>query len=648
MNLCTATCSVPADLSHRLPHEAFIDKALELADLNALRLALYQVTHDSSLESMPLVSVAVRGGASWALVPAPQCRDEIRAKAKALLMAGGAEEVPAASISDAELRSLMEMMSGGQPLNDCEFVFHKEQYALHPFPRAAHWSGDEPVQIPEGFRVGIVGAGFNGIATAVQLEQLGIPYVIYEREDEAGGTWHINQYPDARVDTSSFIYQFSFEKRYPWSEYFARGAEVKAYIIHVAKKFDVFSKIRFGRRIASATFDETADIWVLRFGSGDLEPESVNVLVAASGLFAVPKLPDIPGIDEFGGTIVHSTEWSDDIPVEKRRIAVIGNGSTGVQILPRLAADGGEMAVFQRTPQWMSPLENYGVPIPEETRWLLNTMPYYWNWYCYSMVRATFIQQDAQVVDREWQARGGLISQRNDRLRSILTAYVEKRLDGRPDLIAKLLPDYPPLARRLVIDNGWYDALLRDNVELVTDGIETITKDGICTVDGVTRAFDTIVLATGFDTDRYLWPMRVVGRDGLVLEQVWDGDPRAYLGISVPKFPNLYIMYGPNSQPRAGSVVCWFEVWSQHVAQAVVCMLEARATRAEVKQAAFDAHNDAIDAAHADLVWNLGPKGRNYYVNAKGRPQVNSPFRIEEHRAMFQRPIESVYTLSSR
>jgi len=630
---------------HSSSDEALIDRALAIADLNALRMALYQLTNDPALEPIELERVPIRGGASWAHVPASKHHAEIRAKARAMLIRGNAVEQPTSSVSDRQLRDWMEMMIGGTRLNDQEFLFHKEQYGLEKFPRAARWTTGRPAMIPEGFMVGIIGAGPNGIAAAVQLEQLGVPYVIYERGDSAGGTWRINTFPDARVDTSSFIYQFSFEKRYPWSEYFARQDEVHRYFVHVAQKFNITPKIRFNTDVTAATFEPSSNTWVLRLADGSTH--RVNVLIAASGLFNKPNFPDIAGLDDYTGHLLHSTEWTHDIDVRGKRIAVVGNGSTGIQIMPGVAASGAaRVSTFQRTPQWISPLERYGEAIPDETRWLLKHMPYYWNWYCYSMVRATFIQQDAQVVDPAWQARGGLIGERNDKLREIMTRYVHEQLKDRPDLIPKVLPDYPPLARRLVVDNGWYKALLRDNVELVTTEIERFTSNGIRTVDGEEREFDIIALATGFTTEKYLWPISVTGRDGAVLEDTWHGDPRAYLGMTVPQFPNLFIMYGPNSQSRAGSLICWFEVWSQHAAAAVVTLLERGAQHIEVKSTAFEEYNRELDAANAILVWRLGPRGRNYYVNAKGRPQVNCPLRIEDYRARFLRPFDEAYHIS--
>jgi 4-hydroxyacetophenone monooxygenase len=632
------------------PDEELIDRALALADLNALRLALYQLTGDPELERVELVPVPVRGGAMTALVPSPEWRELITAKAKAVLLSDEAAVEADERIGDDALRSLMVLMGGGKELSDDEFVFHKEQFALDPFPRAAQWTDGVAPELPEGFRVGIIGAGFSGVAAGVQFEQLGIPYTIYEREEQAGGTWYRNTFPDARVDTSSFIYQYSFAKRYPWREYFAPQDDVRAYLVDVAEKFGPHDHIRFGADVVEARFDEADALWRLTFADGTAD--AVNVLIAATGLFATAKTPDIPGISDFRGQLLHSLHWKGDVPVEGRRIAILGNGSTGVQVFPAVVRNGAaQVTVFQRTPQWISPLERYREVVPEELGWLLQTMPYYWNWHCYAVVRATYAQQDAQVIDPEWQAGGGAISERNDKLREILTGYIRTQLADRPDLIEKVTPDYPPLARRLIIDNGWYAALLHDDVELVTDSIERVTPTGIRTADGVEREFDLIVLATGFDTEKYLWPLQVVGRDGAALDEAWQaaGDgPRAYLGMTVPGFPSFFVMYGPNSQPRAGSLVSWYEVWSQHAAQAVVTMLEAGGRSIEVRRDAYDAFQQELDAEHELLLWgNASPAGRNYYVNTAGRQQVNSPFRVEEFRSRYTRPFSEVYAVEA-
>lgn len=618
--------------------EARIRTALESANLNVLRLALYQATGDPDLAAMEVVRIPLRGGAFFGYLVADQHHEAIKEKAlRFLLQRPDVHDVRVPA--DDELRAMMALLTG-EELSDSEFRFGREELALEPFPRRAYWSGERPA-VADDVRVVIVGAGASGIAAAIQFELLGIPYAIYERQSEIGGTWNLNRYPDARVDTSSFLYQFKFEKNYPWTEYFASQVEVKRYLEHVARKYGVHDKIRFDVEVTKAHFDEAESRWRLELvRDGAVEQLTADVVVSAAGLFSTPKFPDIPGVDEYEGQLFHTTAWGIDYDATGRRIAVIGNGSTGVQLVPKLAQTADQLYAFQRTPQWISPMENYREQITPDIRWLFDHVPYYWNWFCYSSQVTSSGMQGAQVYDREWQKAGGRISERNDGMRAILTEYIRGKVGHDPDLLAKCLPDYAPLARRLVVDNGWYDALLQDNVELVTEPISRLTAKGIATTDGEVREVDTIVFAAGFEVTKYMWPTEYVGRGGVRMEDLWEKDgPRAHLGLVVPGFPNLFIFYGPNSQPRAGAFLSWIEIWARYTAQAVADLLESGHRTLEVKEEVFEEYNARLDAAHSELIWATeGPVGKNYYVNAHGRQNVNVPFANHEYFEMVAAP----------
>jgi 4-hydroxyacetophenone monooxygenase len=482
----------------------------------------------------------------------------------------------------------------------------------------------------------VIGTGISGIAAGVQLQRLGIPYTIYERRSEVGGTWSINTYPDARVDTTNFMYQFGFEKNYPWTEYFARQDEVWRYLSHVAEKYGLLPNIRFGADVTSAVFDEMTASWRLMVSDDEGRTEAIeaNAIISGSGLFGTPRELEIDGVEGFRGSIIHTTQWDGDQDIDGKRVAVIGNGSTGVQLLGAIAERAEHVTVFQRTPQWISGRDRYGEQLSPETRWLLDTMPYYWNWYIYSILAEANGSQVLQEPDSEWQAQGGLVSEANDNFRALLTEYIRSNLPGRPDLVKKVTPHHAPMARRLIVDNGWYTALLRDNVELVTEGIEGLTPDSVRTVDGVERPIDVIVAAVGFSTTKYLHPTEYRGVGGTTLEQRWSESqgPRAHLGIAVPGFPNLFIMYGPNSQPRSGSLVSFVEAWAAYAAKSIVVMLERGHRRMEVRQEVFDDYNARLDKHSLELIWmDPGSLNRNYYVNEHGRSQVNEPWRVEQY-----------------
>lgn len=608
-------------------------RILGFANPNVLRLALYQSTRDPDLASMKVNKVPLRGGAFFGYVLDEAHVPALVDKAVAFLRQPVVEQDLPTPEQQREMMSLLT----GEPVTDREYAFGREELALDEFPREARWGTDDPI-VPEGFVVSIIGAGASGIAAAIQFERLGIPYVVYERQSDIGGTWHLNHYPDARVDTSSFLYQFKFVKNYPWPEYFAGQEEVKGYLEHVAKKFGVYEHIVFDTELTRAEYDASNHRWTLKLKhhDGEVTERTSNVIVSAAGQFSTPKFPDFPGVEDYRGRCFHTTAWDDNYQVAGQRIAVIGNGSTGVQVMPRLAKDGAEVYAFQRTPQWISPMEGYRELIGSEIRWLFDNVPWYWNWYCYSMQVTTSGMQGAQEYDRDWQARGGVISERNDGMRETLTEYIRSKVGHVPELFEKLVPDYAPLARRLVVDNGWYEALLRDNVHLVTDGIERFTETGIVTGAGEHIELDAVVMAAGFDVSKYLWPTEYVGEGGRTIEEAWNEDgPRAYLGMTVPQFPNLFIFYGPNAQARAGAFLSWVEIWARYAAEAVVYMLEHGHPSAVVREEVFHDYNERLDAAHDNLIWEKeAPRDKNYYVNRFGRQNVNLPWRNEHYFEM--------------
>lgn len=608
----------------------FVRRAIRDADLNALRVALYQATGDETFARMRLRRVSARGGASEQVVVAPEDVSALTEAACDYLLSGP-HDVPPPPDDDG-LRTLMETLTG-EKLGAEDFAYRRDIVAFDEFPRAASWTAGRP-RLPDGFAVAIVGAGFNGIAVATQLERLGIPYTIFERRSDIGGTWDINSYPDVRVDTTNFIYQFSFEKNYPWPEYFSRAEDVKRYLRHVATRRGVLPHIEFGSDVVRGDFDAATGRWTLTVSGDDGERVvRANVVVAASGLFSTPNVPDV--LTGFVGPVVHTARWTGAEEIDGRRVAIIGNGSTGVQLLASVARRAARVHVFQRTPQWIAGRERYGESISPQTRWLLDTMPFYANWYVYSMLETALGTQRIQEFDPEWQARGGLVSEKNDLFRANLVDYISSKVGGRPDLVERLTPHYAPMARRLIVDNHWYETLLEDHVELVTDPIAEVRANEIVTEDGVVRPVDQIIAATGFEVTKYVHPAVYRGRNGRTLEQIWadiGGGPRAYLGLTVPEMPNFFLMYGPNAQPRSGSIVSWFEIWARYVAQSVVLLVEGGHRSMTVRRDVFDDYNVRLDEESKRIVWTEpGAKERNYYVNDVGRQQVGNPWRVVEY-----------------
>ena len=605
---------------------AFIRRAVELADLNAVRVTLYMHTHDPEIAALPK-----------AIELTDDQRELLISKATAWLEANAATERPAEP-DEAELRELMNLATK-EEMGDLEFTARRELPAFKDFPLMIEWDGDKPA-IPEDFMIVVVGSGFSGLATGVQLSNLGLPYTILERRPEPGGTWSVNRYPDIRVDTISITYEFAFEKDYRWTEYFGRGPEVRSYLEGVSKKFGPYDNTKFGCEVTKATFDAERDKWIVEYDSPD-GPQTIeaNFVINGVGTFANPKFPQFEGQESFEGEILHPARWPDGVDFTGKRVAVIGNGSTGVQLLAPVAEEAQHVDVFQRTPQWISPRDKYGAPMEPETLWLLDNFPGYWNWWRYMAIAGLFGTHGFIVPDEEWVKQGGKWNPMNDQLRADLTAYIKAQVDGDEELIEQLTPDYAPFSRRPVVDNGWYKALTRDNVDLVTSPIARFTPKGIETADGEVHEVDVVITATGFEVMKYLWPADYLGKDGTSIHDFWSKDgPRAYISMMVPKFPNMFMLYGPNSQPLSGGtgLPVWYVIWAAYAARCITRALAEGKTRVEVKEEPYERYNEALDieASKLLLLQEEGAPEENYYINEFGRMQVNAPWYGPEYHRM--------------
>ncbi|MGW0172374.1 flavin-containing monooxygenase [Rhodococcus sp. NPDC003322] len=629
-----------------MPGRSYVERAVECADVNALRMALYQATRDAEIAA--ITPERVFGPGADTVVFADDDVARIRTKAVEYLLTEP-DEAALPIPSREEIVELLEMAEA-RALGPDDLIMRHHIPAFADMPFRARWTGEKVV--PEGYHVAIVGAGFAGVAMGVQLAQLGIPFTVYERRDEVGGVWSVNTYPDVRVDTLSFTYEYGFEKKYPWTEYFARQSDVREYIDHVARKYGVYEHIRFGSDVQAARFDETTQRWTLTVrgedsaGDDSVTEVQANVVVAASGVFATPRDLPVEGVPGFTGQIVHTTAWSEDVEYAGKKVAIIGNGSTGVQLLSKVAEKAESVAVYQRTPQWISPRVNYGMPIADELQWLIQKMPFYWNWIKYVAGLSTIDLRNVITPDEEWIASGGDVSKRNDMLREILVGYISSQVDERQDLIDQLVPDYPPMTRRPVVDNNWYASLTRNNVELVTTPIERMTETAIVTADGEARDVDLVIAAVGFQTEKYIWPTQYYGIGGVTLEDVWSAQgAQAHLGMTVPGFPNMFMLYGPNSQPVASGsgLPTWFEIWTHYIAAGIVGMLENGRTSMVIRQAAFDDYNDRLHEEAKKLIYLLpsSAKEKNYYVNEFGRLQMNAPWTGEKFYELCASPDES-------
>lgn len=640
-----ATAAQIGDAAPSPPDEALIREALNEAQVNALRMALYQQTRDPELASMKVETYHRPGMPFLAYVVAREHHDQVREKAFQYLTSEPREQAPLPSYE--ETLDLMDMFQGGT-LDRTTADYGVEELAFEGFSRDAKWTKDVPQSVRDNFLVTIVGSGFSGLATAIQLKRLGIPFRIIERQAGIGGTWFLNDYPQARVDITSFIYQYTFIK-YPWKSYFATQPELREYVDFIVDTFDLRRHIELNTKVTDAHWDEAAQSWVIDIerAGGKTETFSSNTIVSAAGLFSTPRLPDIPGIETFEGKMFHTTAWEHDYDYKGKRVALIGTGSTGSQLMVEVAEGAAQLDVYQRTPNWVTPMPHYHAHVSPGKRYILDNMPFYSNWFSYGNHVSQLQNQRFQRLDREWQAKGGRINEQNDQIRNGMLAYIEQKVGHRPDLMAKLIPEFAPLSRRLVVDNGWYDTLLRDNVALLTDGIETITPDGITSGDGTHRAYDLIILGAGFRVAEYLFPVDYKGRDGATLGGLWDKDGgRAYLTTALPGFPNFFMMYGPNAGTRAGSFHSWAEVMARYICSALIGMIEQGASSIEVKDEAYRDYNRRLDEGLKTMLWEEERGGGgSYYINQHGRTGVNMPWSLEEFHSFVRIPEFDDYIL---
>ena len=623
----------------------FIERAIEESDLNALRIALLQATGDRELADLEIVMKPIRGGAFFLHSLTEQGEKLVKDRALEFLSDPGNRGPVDVVPTEDEVRRLIRALTGDD-VSDQMFDLAREELAFEDFPRDSSWTGEPPVDKLRNFHVLVVGAGASGIAAGIKMRRLGIPFTIIERLDDITGTWHRNQYPDVRVDTNCFLYQFKFEKRYKWTEYFPTQARVKEYLHYLADKYDLQPDVRLGQEVVAAEWCDDSATWTVtaRSVDGSSHRYDANVVISASGVFSTPLVPDIPGLDSFAGPVVHTADWDPNLPYASRRVGLIGNGSTGTQILPRLADEAVHVTAFQRTPQWIINSPLLKAEVSPRVQWLLDAMPHYWNWASYVQFVGTAETQVAQLLDPEWQASGGMINERNDKLREGLVDYVRSKVGHVPDLFERSIPDYAPLARRIVIDNGWFDALLRDNVTLETRGIERIVPSGAELRDGSAAEFDVLVLATGFQVSRYFFPVVYRGRGGTTFADEWKKDgARAYLGITMPKFPNFYALYGPNVTPRFGGFLQWVDVWTRYILDLLIKQIEGDIGAVEVRQEVHDDYNERMDEQTRVLLWEQeGQSG--YFVNEFGRSGLQMPWEADLYHSWVKSPDPDDFT----
>jgi 4-hydroxyacetophenone monooxygenase len=608
--------------------DEFIDNVVTHADPMAMRGLLYMLTGDLELEQMPLEMR--RFGRVEQMAPASDADAEmIRRKAADFLKAyrdSGAGTVDYGTKEN--VAKALDLAVGERIMEEARDLM-VEETALDPWCRSLEWRAEPDPKALEKFHVTIIGAAMGGLNAALQLRRAGISYDVIEKNDEVSGTWYENHYPGARVDTPSRGYTNLIAVDYPYPRAFGTNEDCQNVFEWTSHHFGLRDSIAFNTEVRSMAWDDEAGEWeIVTSGPDGEKTQRANAVITAVGLLARPNIPNLEGMDEFEGPSWHTARWPKGADLRGKRVAVIGTGCTGYQMIPVLAKTPEiEITVFQRTPNWMFPVPGYTADSKPELLWLDRNMPFHANFLRFKTIYGSgpdFVKMfdiDPNFKDPHSVSPAGAEA----RQRAI--SFLESKISN-PDLLQSMIPDHPVWSARPVVvdpEDCVLDAIQRDNVTLVPQGIQRITKTGIIASDGSQHDVDVIVFATGFKAHDVLWPMTITGKDGQDLQEYWKAEgARAYLGTMVPKFPNLWMLYGPNTNGGLG-VPQYHEVTTRYVLQGLEKLILEGKKSIDVKEDAYWSYAKEVDEGNMTKVWS-DPRGNSYWWSGFGRSVTNTPF----------------------
>ena len=475
----------------------------------------------------------------------------------------------------------------------------------------------------------IVGGGFGGVGAAVMLRRAGYADItIFERGERLGGVWNANTYPGASCDIPSHLYEFSFAPNPRWSRRFSPQPEIQDYVEDVARRHGVLERAQTGTEVTAARWDEPRRRWIVSTSRGEHE---VDVLIAACGQLSVPSVPAIPGLDDFAGPAFHTACWRHDVDLAGRRVAVVGTGCSAIQVVPAIQPQVAQLDIYQRSPGWTIPKMDF--PYRERTKRLFERFPALQR----LDRRSIFAFHDigaAAMTKHRWVLKA---------FRAIGRRQINKAI-ADPALRRAVTPTDEVGCKRVMLTDDWYPTLTQPNVSLIADRIDAVTATGIRTANGRKRPADAIVLATGFKTHEFVAPMEITGAGGQTLAETWAGAPRAYYGLTVPEFPNLFLVYGPNTNGGTGSVISTIEAGMNHVLAALRELDERGAERIEVRREAADAFDRELRQALAGTVWASGCE--NWYVDEKGFDPNQWPWTWTAYRRRTAQLAPGAYAFS--
>ncbi len=622
-----------------------IRKALKEAHIPTLMAALVHITGDLNIIRGEIRPVnAFFGDAQGGITEAQQ--ETIRGIAFDALrkFRDGGHKLPSAP--NAHVHEMVNFVIGTTVERDYEEFLTAELAMDDDDPYGVPELQNVPAAARAKFKVLIIGSGMSGLLAGIRLQEAGIPFEILERHANVGGTWYQNTYPGCRVDSPNHTYSYSFRPN-DWPQFYSKQEVLRQYFDKAADDYGLRKHIRFNTDVKTCAYDDAKALWrVTVERGGKQEMLTANAVISAVGQLNRPKWPDIPGQDKFKGVAFHSTEWEHQHDLKGKRVLVIGTGASAFQFAPEVAKEAKEVVIFQRTPPWVSMTPEYHDNVPDGKHWLLNHVPYYAKWYRFAMFwRMAEGILAAVKKDPAWNDQTHSISAENDELRKMFTQILEELCGEDKELLAKVTPHYPPGGKRILFDNGnWIRALRRDNVKLITDKIVEINETGVKTADGKQYDADVLIYGTGFLASRFLWPMQVKGKGGVDLQTQWNGDPRAYLGITIPNFPNLFCLYGPNTNIVVnGSIVFFSECEVRYVLNCIRLLLEEKHAALDPKKDVHDAFNKMIDEGNLNMAWGAA-NVPTWYKNEKGRVTQNWPFTLVEFWNQTRRVNPADYT----
>jgi len=491
----------------------------------------------------------------------------------------------------------------------------------------------------------IIGSGLCGILAGIKLSKAGIPFIIIEKNDSIGGTWYENTYPGCGVDTPNHVYAYSFEPSFHWEEFYSKRDAILEYLKKCVNKYNLSDHIKLNTTVESTIFDEDTKSWNTSvICNNNKSILNSNIVISAVGQLNKPSVPDINGIDEFNGPIIHTGAWDSSFNYKDKNIALIGTGASGMQVAPEIAKEAKSLTIFQRTPHWIIANPNYHRKLSAGKKWVLKNIPFYSKWYRLQLFWGFCDGIHASLYkDPDWKFPDRSLNHTNERFRVNMVKHIEGMIGNDKDLLKKVIPNYPPYGKRMLMDNNWFEMLKKDNVQLITDKVNRITNSSIDT-DICSYNQEAIIMATGFKASKMIWPIKVVGKKGINLNDFWNNDnPKAHVGITVPNFPNFFIMYGPNTNlAHGGSIVFHGECQIRYILGCIDLLLEKNHKIMDCRQEPFEEYNSNVDTEHSKMVWTHD-KVNSWYRNGNGRVITNSPWRLVDYWNFTKEPIEQDY-----